>query len=424
MIPFKLLNADAHKITITSTATSLLDLMRDSAGASNNLPSYINAVDLVVEDGDIRYIQDNTPTATTGMLVSQGTVLRLRNVNLKKLNLIRVGSADVAVSVSVGQTSRGEVSNAYVQGGDGVFDDLTVNGDLTVKGDFIFGDATSDTMTVNGIFRVTDGSTKYVQIIHDGTNGEITSNSGDLYITPGSDDIFAGDGSKNVRMNYAGLTLSSMAWRDSGLSARAQMIAHYTLAQMALLTASNVGNQLVMAPNASENYDFEHDAETDFALYIHASGTDNTKYIKLQYDSTNDKGILDVGNGYLQISPTTNGEGLNFANEEITTTDATETTASTLATQSDRTYHVTTYVVATETTDHDESASYVIHGTFKNDGGTLTAIGTTSQTHIAEDTTSWDASYDVSGTDIRVRVTGAASTNIRWHVTSQYTSIQ
>lgn len=106
--------------------------------------------------------------------------------------------------------------------------------------------------------------------------------------------------------------------------------------------------------------------------------------------------------------------GTVFSSGSVSTTDATETTLETVATASDTSYHVETTVIATETTDNDETASYKLHGTFKNDGGVLTQIGSTTSAHAAEDTVGWDADFDVNTTNIRVRVTGAASTNINW----------
>lgn len=261
-------------------------------------------------------------------------------------------------------------------------------------------------------------------------NSTITASTGDIYLIPGASalDVYVGDGNANARLNMVGANGGSslFSWRENtGLATRAQLTANYAYDQFAMYVASTAGNQIVMASDNATSKDYDHAAETDFALYIHSvedPDTNPNEYIKLQYNSTTNKGVFDVGQGYLQISPTTNGEGLNFANAEAETTDATQTTAMTLATQSDRAYHVTTYVTAVGD-DNAEAASYVLHGTFNNNAGTLSAIGATSQVHIAESDADWDASYDVSGTDIRVRVTGVAATNIRWHVTSQYTSI-
>lgn len=103
------------------------------------------------------------------------------------------------------------------------------------------------------------------------------------------------------------------------------------------------------------------------------------------------------------------GVGLN-------TTDATQTVAATIATDSDSAYQVIARVLATETTDHDEIASYVLVAAFKNDGGTLTQVGATTAVSTIESTGGWAVDFDVDGTDIQIKVTGAGSTNISWLV--------
>lgn len=98
------------------------------------------------------------------------------------------------------------------------------------------------------------------------------------------------------------------------------------------------------------------------------------------------------------------------------TTDATETTAATFTTRSDHAYGVTAKITATETTDFDEQAFYVRYALFKNDGGTLALVGSIATTVTVESTAGWDVTLDASGSDIRVRVTGAAATNVTWKV--------
>lgn len=100
----------------------------------------------------------------------------------------------------------------------------------------------------------------------------------------------------------------------------------------------------------------------------------------------------------------------------IATDDATQTVAATIATATDTAYQVILKVLATETTDHDEIASYVLIGAFKNDGGTLTQVGSTTDVSTIESTGGWGVVFAVSGTDIQVKVTGAADTAVSWLV--------
>jgi hypothetical protein len=100
----------------------------------------------------------------------------------------------------------------------------------------------------------------------------------------------------------------------------------------------------------------------------------------------------------------------------INTTDATQTVAATIATQNDNVYQVVAKVLATETTDHDEVASYILVGLFNNDGGTLSQIGATTNLSTIEVTAGWAVDFAVSGETIQIKVTGAGSTNISWLV--------
>jgi len=110
----KLPNAAASKIAVTSTATKLYSLIDTGASEAAGLESLnLNAVDLIVEDGDVRALfDDNTPTTANGLLLSSGNTYYFRGVPLDKLQLIRVGGSNVACSVQVGRSEPGESTNA------------------------------------------------------------------------------------------------------------------------------------------------------------------------------------------------------------------------------------------------------------------------------------------------------------------------
>lgn len=113
MYIYSLANANASVITVTNTATKLYDLLDTAASASNNLPGHLNAVDLVIESGsDVRVLFDgNTPTASKGILLSQGAIYAFRGVPLTQLKLIRTGGTNASVSVQVGLSQPGESTN-------------------------------------------------------------------------------------------------------------------------------------------------------------------------------------------------------------------------------------------------------------------------------------------------------------------------
>lgn len=99
--------------------------------------------------------------------------------------------------------------------------------------------------------------------------------------------------------------------------------------------------------------------------------------------------------------------------QTVSTTDATETSIGTYTTADDYVYHVEAEVLGT-VNGGGNAATYKLIASFKNDSGTLSQIGSTTTVHSAEDAAGWDATIDSSGTDIRVRVTGVAATNIDW----------
>lgn len=105
----KLPNAAASVITVTATATSLLDLIETASSLAHGLDSSrLNAIDLTVEDGNIRILMDgNTPTGANGLKLLSGNSYSWRGVPLTKMQLIRdTGeSSDVAVSIQLGNVN-------------------------------------------------------------------------------------------------------------------------------------------------------------------------------------------------------------------------------------------------------------------------------------------------------------------------------
>jgi hypothetical protein len=106
------------------------------------------------------------------------------------------------------------------------------------------------------------------------------------------------------------------------------------------------------------------------------------------------------------------------------TTDATVTDCKTIAVTSTKVRTMQATVVAHCTGGvscaTDNGAEYTIVGTCKNNAGTTTAIaGSPDVIAASEDVAGWDATVDCddTGDTIRLRVTGAATTNITWHAT-------
>jgi hypothetical protein len=98
----------------------------------------------------------------------------------------------------------------------------------------------------------------------------------------------------------------------------------------------------------------------------------------------------------------------------LQTTNATQSTLASYTTSTNDTVYAFTAEV-TGIVSGGDSASYEIKGTFKRVSGTVTQIGPTLVTVSNEENVAWGGcTFDISGTDIRVRVTGLAATTINW----------
>lgn len=114
MQTFKLDNANASVIAVTGTATLLQSLINTASATTHTFPDHLDAVDLVIEDGDVRALWDgNTPTAAKGILMRSGEVWHLRRIDVPSLRLIRTGGANVAVGVAVGKSDPQETVSSH-----------------------------------------------------------------------------------------------------------------------------------------------------------------------------------------------------------------------------------------------------------------------------------------------------------------------
>jgi len=95
------------------------------------------------------------------------------------------------------------------------------------------------------------------------------------------------------------------------------------------------------------------------------------------------------------------------------TTDATKTTISTIATTSGEVQHITATLAGRQTNSANESNTYIIDFRIKNNGGTVT-VNTIQATYTSEDVGAWTVGAETSGTDVIITVTGAIGDNISW----------
>lgn len=108
MQTYKLPNAAASVLTISTTALTLQDAIQTAAGASVDLTG-LDSVDISVTANDISFLTDgNTPTAANGILIGQSNAskeISLRGVNLTNVKMIRAGGTDATVRVQVGKSN-------------------------------------------------------------------------------------------------------------------------------------------------------------------------------------------------------------------------------------------------------------------------------------------------------------------------------
>jgi hypothetical protein len=101
MIPFKFENIASCKITVPNTASNLKTLIDTAGSAINNIPDFIDVINLIPEDGSIRILYQNTPTTTKGILIKQGSYYTVSG-NIEDFNIISV-SGNVATSLFLSQ---------------------------------------------------------------------------------------------------------------------------------------------------------------------------------------------------------------------------------------------------------------------------------------------------------------------------------
>lgn len=131
-------------------------------------------------------------------------------------------------------------------------------------------------------------------------------------------------------------------------------------------------------------------------------------------------------NGWFKIQPQTNVTE-EKSGDTVNTTDATQTTAQTIAIPTDKvvslectiTYRKTGGVGAGTTGD---GTSIILTTSAKNVGGTVT-LDTIQNTYTGTLIAGFAATLDVSTTNVRVRVTGAADDNVTWNVITKMNTV-
>lgn len=111
-----------------------------------------------------------------------------------------------------------------------------------------------------------------------------------------------------------------------------------------------------------------------------------------------------------------------FIHHAIATTDATVATLGTIPIVSNRTYMIESNARARRSSGvagtADDGAVYIRRALVTTKAGVVT-INAVQDGLTQEDQAAWDYTFDVSGANIRLRVTGAANNSISWHETTR-----
>lgn len=264
------------------------------------------------------------------------------------------------------------------------------------------------------------------------TGRVITTAKGQLITDNGTKSIAQAVGADNQFLVADSAQATGLIWRD------------LTPTDVGLIAGDGltlVGDQLDVGGSATifanaDNLVVNSSATADQVLL--SSGTVGTAaaYGALPLNGANSvTGVLAVTNGGTGSSSftaadmivATNGAnnaliatGINPADiavqtDTLTTTDATATLIYTISTVSDEAYTVTATFMGKEVNSPFAVASFQVTATFNNIAGVLTMIGSNDLVYVPN-TTTWTVDMIAAGTDIYLRVIGAAATDIDWKV--------
>jgi len=133
---------------------------------------------------------------------------------------------------------------------------------------------------------------------------------------------------------------------------------------------------------------------------------------------------FDVSTGRTNFTPLVKFDGRIFhESAEVQTTDATVTTLTSLTLEDENVYHVKVKATAVQSDGANRASYEKIITVFRTAAGSATIQGAITIIHEIESNASWDLTLDVSGNDLRVRVTGIAATTIEWGCQLEFENI-
>jgi len=296
---------------------------------------------------------------------------------------------------------------AQVKNGDLTLnDDLVVQGDMTVNGTLTYVNTvnlnvTDKLITVNKGGAADSGNGAGIEIEE---NAVITAYFKTESATPTTQSwLLKAPDSEELTMNLATLTAPrTVQFQDRSGYAALQSPAALSQGSVPFVDAGG----LLAQNNARLYWD-----NTSFRLGINTNAPGDSMHVV---------GNLRVS-GSGSIMRLLADSDFRVAQATVNTTDASTSTAMTVAIPTDTCVMLTAHVVARRTGgssgNPQDSAVYVRTARLKNVAGTVT-LATLQSDYTSEDQMGWNATVDVNGTNARVRVTGANNNNVQWEVTA------
>lgn len=301
-------------------------------------------------------------------------------------------------------------------------------------------DITAQTMAVNGIIVAagTDNVTAqiiglYGQVSNNKSQGLVTAARGvsgvaqnisdsDAATLTGVSGTWQVTGTGDVTTRAA--ALQALAPSTTGAGAVAESCGLHVANQGASIVAKAYGvriaNQTGAGAGAGDNWNLASEGSSS---YNYLQGLVSIGHTGLPAARLH-VSVPSVGSEVLRLASVTgSGDHPNYFARQfrVTTSNATTATLATIALTAAKTYHVEARVVARRTGGSagtaEDGASYILHATFHTTGGAAALIGAVTVAHAGESQSGWNATLDASGTNARLRVTGAADNDVVWHAT-------
>jgi hypothetical protein len=162
-------------------------------------------------------------------------------------------------------------------------------------------------------------------------------------------------------------------------------------------------------------------------------GTVGKRTIGVDFDSTSASNVVGPSNQWegattavvdAKIDPRDNQVVTDWIRQYVVTTNATVTVVNPSMTLNDASVYLVEARVVGVQSDGTNRAGYYLTGVFyRTAAGNATAEGAVTVLHTAESNAAWNATINVASTNVRVVVTGAAATTIKWYCECRATKV-